>query len=86
MIDLAYIAPIILSVATLITSIGAVIASLRNHKNIQAVQRQTNGLMEEMKSSAEARGNLQGRADERSDQELRVSEPVKVEITKIPKI
>lgn len=77
-------AQIILSVATLVTSIGAVVATLRNHSKIQEVQKQTNGLMAEMKSSAEARGNLQGRADEKHDSELRGSEPVKVDIVSVP--
>lgn len=60
-------AQIILSISTLLTSIGAVIASLRNHSNIKKVQEQTNGLMAEMKQSAEDRGNLQGRADEHKE-------------------
>lgn len=77
-------AQIIVAIATLVTAVGSFIMSWVNRGVIQKVQRQTNGLMAEMKESAEAKGNLQGRADEKSDRALLDADTVKVEITKIP--
>jgi hypothetical protein len=58
-------AQIIVAIATLVTAVGSFIMSWVNRGTINKVQQQTNGLMAEMKLSSEAKGNLQGRADEK---------------------
>lgn len=77
-------AQIIIAVATLITSLGSVIVALVNKTAITTIQSQTNGMMKKLEEAAGAKGNLQGRADERREHLLDKDEPVKVEITKIP--
>lgn len=79
-------AQIIVAYSTLVTAVTAAIIGLINAVRINKVQRQTNGLMAEMKASAKAEGNLQGRADEKEDQALKVADPLKVEIVKVPPI
>jgi hypothetical protein len=61
-------AQIIVAVATLVTAVGSFIMSWVNRGTINKVQQQTNGLMAEIKTASEAKGNLQGRADEKQSQ------------------
>lgn len=64
----------ILAVATLVTAVGSIILGLVNRhtltsqgKTITQVQEQTNGMMEKLGIAREAKGNLQGRTDERTE-------------------
>jgi hypothetical protein len=49
-------AQIILSVATLVTSLGTIILGLYNRKTALNIEKQTNGLMVEMKATARKEG------------------------------
>lgn len=60
-------AQIIIAVATLITSIGTIVLGLVNRKTITTIQTQTNGMMKKLETAAAAKGNLQGREDEKAE-------------------
>lgn len=73
-------AQIIVAIATLITSVGAVVMSFINRGTLKTVQAQTNGMMEKLGIASEAKGNLAGRAEAKLEGE----HVQKVEVTKIP--
>ncbi len=65
-------AQIITSLATLVASIGALLVGWRNSRQIEAVHIATNSLTDRLvqttKTEATAKGNLQGRAELKSEQ------------------
>ena len=61
------IAPIILSLATLITSIGSVLMSWRNSKKIEVVHLATNSMKDQLVSEVRTASLLKGAADEREN-------------------
>lgn len=65
-------AQLITSVATLIAAVGALIMGLQNSGKIEEVHKATNGLTTKLvdltASSSKAEGNLEGRAELKSEQ------------------
>lgn len=73
MTDYQGIALIITALATLVTSLGALIIGIRNTRKIEEVHVATNSKMDKLLSvtreSAEAKGLLQGRKEARKQKE-----------------
>src|SRR6185436_1199571 len=79
-------AQIIVAVATLVTAMGSFVMSWVNRGTIKSVQAQTNGMIAKIEAASEAKGNLQGRYDEKQDRlsNRAADEPAKAGIKKIP--
>ena len=58
-------AQLIIAIATLIATIGSVLASLRNTRKIKQVHDATNGMVEAMGAAREAKGLLAGQTESR---------------------
>ena len=55
---------IIASIAPTLAALGAVIASLRNHEKLKVIEKATNGMSKRLEEAAQAKGNLEGRAEQ----------------------
>jgi len=61
-------AQIIIAVATLITSVGTIILGIVNRQTALKIEKQTNGLLSELKDASKREGIVQGTAEGRASE------------------